>query len=142
MIVTVRSQHYQLTPSLKQFALENLYEPLLRVWRRSGDDARLTVELRDLRGGERQGFDKECRCLFTVPRGPRLVITEVTEDMRTSIHQARKRLLRRVRQHAQERRTTGRHDRKHFLAEVADGGLIGSRFARSEDVRGARETLR
>jgi ribosome-associated translation inhibitor RaiA len=141
MIVTVRSQHYQLTPSLKQFALENLYEPLLRIWRRTDDDARLTIELRELRGGDKQGLDKECRCLFAVPRGPKLVITEVTEDMRTSIHQARKRLLRRVRQQAEEKLTTERHDRKHYLAATADGGLIGSRYARGEDVRGARETL-
>jgi ribosome-associated translation inhibitor RaiA len=141
MIVTVRSQHYQLTPSLKQYALENLSEPLQRIWHRTSDDARLTIELREVRGGERQGIDKECRCLFAVPHGPQLVITEVTDDMRTSIHQARKRLLRRVRQHAESRFTTERHDRKHFLARTAEGNLIGSRYAKSEDVRGARETI-
>lgn len=142
MVVTVHSQHFTVTPSIRQFVVDNLQEPLERVWPRAGADTQLDVELREVRGGNRQGPDKECRCILYMPRGPRFVITEVTEDMRKSIHQARKRLMRRVRQYVGHKVNGARHHRKHYLADMVSTELQTMRYPRSEDVRGARETLR
>jgi ribosome-associated translation inhibitor RaiA len=107
---TIHSQHFVLTASLRAFVEENLREPLERIW--EGRGTSLEIFLRDVRGGDKQGLDKECRCVFSLPRGPPFVITEVTEDMRTSIHQARKRLLRRVRQYIGQKVRGARHARR------------------------------
>jgi ribosome-associated translation inhibitor RaiA len=139
MLVKVHSQHFDLTPAIKQFALENLREPLEQIWMKEG--ASLNIELRDLRGGDKQGIDKECRCLFSIPNGPTLVITEVTEDMRKSIHQVRKRLMRRARQHIELKVQGPRKSRKFQVFEGADKGVAG-RWPRSQDLLGGREVTR
>lgn len=139
MVVTVHSQQFTLTPELKRFALENLHQPLARIWDREG--AQLDIMLRDLRG-TKGGVDKECRCILYIPNGTKLVITEVTDDMRTSIHQARRRLMRRARQYVGHKLVGDRRPRKYFLARAVNDGMIESpaRVARSQDARGGRET--
>lgn len=140
MVVTIHTQHFQLTPALRRFALENLQEPLERIWDKQG--AHLDIHLRDLRG-TKGGVDKECRCiLHTGAAGSKVVITEVTEDMRKSIHQARKRLMRRARQLSQ-RLDGPRWPRKQYAAKAIQTGLVRNptRIVRSEAVHGGRETL-
>jgi len=132
MVVTVHSQHFLMTPSIKQFALENLQQPLEQIWRRGGTE--LDIHLRDLRGGDKQGLDKECRCVFYTPSGPKLVITEVTEDMRKSIHQVRRRLMRRVRQQVSHRLDENRRHRKHYFADMANNPP-------GDESRGASRTM-
>lgn len=138
MVVTIHTQHYDLTPEVKRFALENLHDPVARIWDREG--SQLEIMLRDLRG-TKGGVDKECRAILYMPQGRKIVITEVAEDMRTAIHQARKRLMRRVRQFAGERITSARKPKKYFLAKVINAGRFNdpTRIAASEEVRGARE---
>ncbi len=116
MRVTIHTQHYDLTPAIKRFVQENLVEPLEAIWAKDG--ALLEVYLRDLRGGDKAGIDQECRCTLTLPAGPKLVITEVTEEMRRSIHQSRRRLLRRVRSYVGHKRLGGRRPRKYFFARM------------------------
>lgn len=94
MNVNIHGVHFDLTPGLRRFIMENLYEPLLKIWNSEATD--LDVYLRDLHG-PKGGVDKECRCVLHVPMGPQIVITEITTDMRMSIHQAKKRLVRRAR---------------------------------------------
>lgn len=139
MVVTIHTQHYDLTPEVKRFALENLHEPLTRIWDREG--SQLEIMLRDLRG-TKGGVDKECRCILYMPQGRKIVITEVTEDMRTSIHQCRKRLMRRARQFVGQRITSARNPKKYFIAKVINAGRFRdpTRIAASEEVRGGRET--
>jgi ribosome-associated translation inhibitor RaiA len=116
MRVTIHTQHFTLTPALKRYIDENLTQPLEAIWSKEG--ALLEVYLRDLRGGDKAGVDQECRCTLTLPAGPKLVITEVTPEMRTSIHQSRRRLLRRVRSHVGQRQGAGRRPRKYFFARM------------------------
>lgn len=137
MRATISSQGYELTPALKRYTLENLRDSLERIWDKDG--SQLEIHLRDLRG-PKGGIDKECRVIFHMAAGPKLVITEVTEDMRKSIHQARRRLLRRARKHIEERTQNARRHRKHYLADVLPKDLIGRRMPRSRDVPHARET--
>lgn len=137
MHVTVHTQHYKLSPSIERFALENLQEPLERIWDRDG--SALEIHLRDLRG-TKGGLDKECRAVFQMSAGPKLVITEVTEDMRKSIHQVRKRLMRRTRRYIGQRTDESRRHRKHFFAKILPGDLVGRRMLASADVPRARET--
>lgn len=135
MVVTLNAQHFELTPAIRQFALANLQEPIESFWDKQG--AQLEIHLRDLRG-TKGGIDKECRCILYVPGGRKVVITEVTEDMRKSIHQARKRLVYRMRQYVGQRIQGPRHPTKYYLADMADKELVGP-LARSEDVHGASE---
>ncbi len=128
MNVTVHSQHFDLAPAIKHFALENLRDPLQAVWRKEG--VSLEIFLRDLRG-PKGGLDKECRATLTVPSGPTLVITEVTEDMRKSIHQARKRLMRRARAYLGRRVRPPRRPRKYFFAKLANAELVDGRIRRA-----------
>ncbi len=116
MLLSLHSQQFTLTPSIRDFVVENLQEPLEHIWSRAGGE--LDVHLRDLRGGDKQGVDKECRAVFYMPRGPQFVITEITEDMRTSIHQARKRLARRIRQYVEQRFLGARHTHGHRRVQV------------------------
>lgn len=138
MILTVHSQHFRLTDSTRQYVADSLLHPLEAVWDKQGTE--LDVSLRDLRGGDKQGLDKECRCVARLAGGPTFVITEISENMWKSIHLARKRLLRRARQYREHRQDDGRHHRKHFLADVADTKLF-RRYPRSEQVHGAQETI-
>jgi ribosome-associated translation inhibitor RaiA len=137
MLLTVHSQHFQLTPSTHRYVVENLQQPLERAWVKDG--SQLHVSLRDLRGGDKQGIDKECRCVLALSGGPQLVITEISENMWKSIHLARKRLLRQVRQFRGRVETGSRHHRKHFLADVVNTELF-VRYPRSEEVPQSRET--
>lgn len=137
MDFTIHSQHFDVTPPLRRFAAENLHDPLAGIWGRGG--AHLEVYLRDLRGAK-GGLDQECRCTFTMPNGPKLVITEVTEDMRKSIHQARKRLMRRTRAYLGHK-IRGRRPDKYGIPRDTDPSLL-DRLPRSDEVRGARETAR
>jgi ribosome-associated translation inhibitor RaiA len=121
MVVTIHAQHLAVTPAIKAFVAEHLQEPIERLWR--GQDAELDIFLRDTRGGDKQGLDKECRCVFYMPRGRRFVITEVTEDIRRSIQQSRARLMRRMRQYVERRVNGTRRERKHHFADVANGSL-------------------
>jgi ribosome-associated translation inhibitor RaiA len=130
VLTTVHAQHFTLTPAIKQFAIENLQEPLEQIWTKRG--AQLDIELRDIRGGDKQGEDKQCRCIFYMPNGPKLVITEVTEDMRKSIHQARKRLMRRVRQYVLQKIEGPRHPMKYFVAKVSNQELPDRYLSASE----------
>lgn len=138
MVVTIHSQHYDLTPEVKQFALENLHDPLTRIWDREG--SQLEIYLRDLRG-TKGGVDKECRCILYMPQDTKIVITEVAEDMRTAIHQARKRLMRRARKHITQRVTEERRPKKYYVAKIinADRFANPTRIATSQEVPG-RET--
>jgi hypothetical protein len=61
--------------------------------------------------------------------------------MRTSIHQARRRLMRRLRAHQTRRNATERRPRKQYLARTVDTELV-TRARRAEDVRGTRESHR
>jgi len=115
MRVQVHAHQYELTPAVKRFVAENLQEPLDAIWQKDG--AHLEVFLSDLRG-TKGGVDQECRCTFRIPNGRQLVITEVTSDMRTSIHQCRKRLLRRVRAYVGRKVVGPRRPRKYFLARL------------------------
>jgi len=120
---TIHGQHFELNKSIKHFAQETLYEPLSRIYRKAG--AQLDVELRDLRGGMKEGVDKECRAILRIPNGPQFVITEVTDEMRKSIYQAKKRLLRRVRSFAEQRQQGARRPARFSAASHAgDGGLM------------------
>ena len=116
MQVSIHAHQVTLSPSLKRFVQEQLVEPLQRIW--DPESARLEVHLNDLRGGDKAGVDQECRCTLRMPDGPQLVITEVTEEMRRSIHQARRRLLRRVRGWVGRRSLAVRRPRKQFLARM------------------------
>lgn len=118
MQVTVHAQQFELTEGVRRFALETIYDPLVRIFDKQGSN--LDIELRDLRG-PKGGIDKECRAVLVMAGGPKFVITEVTEDMRKSIHQVRKRLLRRVRAYVTQRIDTSRRHRRHYLADVALG---------------------
>jgi len=140
MVVLVHSQHFQMTPAIRQFAIENLSEPLQQIWNRK-EGAELDIELRDLRGGDKQGEDKQCRCIFRIPNGPQLVITEVTEDMRKSIHQVRKRLMRRARQYITQKIEGPRRPRKYYMAEMVDAHT-SRRFPRSKQIHGGAEVSR
>src|SRR4051812_36006310 len=100
MTVTLHGVHYTLTPGIRRFAMEHLYEPIRRTWDREA--ASLDVFLADLHGTKR-GEDQACRCVLRVPHGPQIVITEQTDDMRTSIHQARKRLANRLRNYRENK---------------------------------------
>jgi hypothetical protein len=135
MVVTVHSQHYDLTGPVKRFAIENLADPLEQIWRKEG--SALEIYLRDLRG-TKGGLDMECRVIFYIPNGPKLVITEVTEDMRKSIHQARKRLMRRARAYIGDKIYGARKPRKYFIAKLQNTELVDGRFRRSAVV-GAEE---
>jgi putative sigma-54 modulation protein len=132
MQVTIHTQHFDLTPGIRQFAIDNLREPLERIWDKEGTT--LEVILRDLRG-TKGGLDKECRCILYFPAGPKLVITELTEDMRKSIHQCRKRLLRRTRQYITHKLQGNRYPRKYFAAQLNSGELV-DRAHRSEEAHG------
>lgn len=110
MEVNIHGVHYELTPGIRDYALAHLRDPLKDMW--NGRAAALDIYLNDLHG-PKGGLDKECRCVLHVPRGPSIVITEVTEDMRTSIHQARKRLLRRMRQYIAQKVEAPRRLRLH-----------------------------
>ena len=135
MRATVSGHQYELTPTIKRFALENLRDPLERIWDKDG--SQLEIHLNDLRGSK-GGVDKECRVVFRMAAGPRLVITEVTNDMRASIHQARKRLMRRARKYVEERQSFSRRHRKHYLADVTPKDLV-KEMPRARDVPHARE---
>lgn len=139
MEFTLHTQHYELTPAIRRFATENLQLPVAKIWPKQG--LGLEVYLRDVRGGTKSGLDQECRCTLHIPLGPKLVITELTDDMRTSIHQARRRLLRRLRAYLARKSVNERRPRKQYFARTADTGLY-TRPRRSEEVKGARETWR
>jgi ribosome-associated translation inhibitor RaiA len=115
MRVTVHAHQYELTPAIKRYVADNLQEPLEGIWQKDG--SHLEVFLTDLRGAK-GGLDQECRCTFRITGGRQLVITEVTEDMRTSIHQCRRRLLRRVRAYVGRKLVGPRRPRKYFLAKL------------------------
>lgn len=135
MQTSISAQGFELTEAIKAFALENIEDSLSRIWSKSG--SLLEIHLSDLRG-PKGGLDQECRVIFYMPGGPKFVITEVTEDMRKSIHQARKRLLRRVRKFNSARTDGARRHRKHFLADVTPKGLV-TRPPKSRDVPNAHE---
>jgi len=116
MQVSIHAQHVALTPALQRYLESELVRPLRRIW--DPESARLEVHLRDLRGGDKAGVDQECLCTLRMPDGPQLVITEVTEDMRRSIHEARRRLLRRVRAWVGQRNLSQRRPRKQFFARL------------------------
>lgn len=138
MVVTIHAHNYDLSPEVKQFAMENLYEPLLRIWDKQGST--LEINLRDLRG-TKGGIGQECRCILYMPQDRKIVITEITEDMRTSIHQARKRLLRRARKVLSQRVTQERRPKKYYVAKIVNEGRFRdpTRIPASEEVPG-RET--
>ena len=138
VLTTVHSQHFNMTPAIKQYALATLQEPLEQIWTKRG--AQLDIELRDIRGGDKQGEDKQCRCIFYIPNGPKLVITEVTDDMRKSIHQARKRLMRRVRQYVTQKIEGPRRPQKYYLASVSSKELA-TKFPTSEEIHGGSERM-
>ena len=116
MQVSIHAHQVALSPGLSRYLQEQLVEPLQRIW--NPESARLEVHLSDLRGGDKAGIDQECRCTLRMPDGPQLVITEVSEEMRRSIHQARRRLLRRVRGWLSRRSLAQRRPRKQFLARM------------------------
>lgn len=138
MVVTIHAQNYDLSPEVKEFAMEHLYEPLIRIWDKQG--SQLEINLRDLRG-TKGGIGQECRCILYMPQDKKIVITEITNDMRTSIHQARARLLRRARKVLSQRITEERRPKKYFLAKIVNEGRFRdpTRTATSEEVPG-RET--
>lgn len=135
MRATISGHQYALTPAIKRYALENLRDPLEVIWNKEG--SLLEIHLSDLRG-PKAGLDKECRVILQMAAGPKLVITEVTEDMRASIHNARKRLLRRARKYSNQRMDVSRRHRKHYLADVTPKELV-TRMPRSRDVPHSRE---
>lgn len=137
MQLSIHTRHYELTPAIKRYVIETLQEPVEGIWQKDG--ARLEVYLSDIRGGTKSGLDQECRCTLHVPLGPRLVITEISDDMRTSIHLARRRLMRRLRAYISRRTVTARRPRKQYFARTADTQLA-TRPVRSEEIRGGRET--
>ena len=116
MQVTIHAPNVARTPGIERYVEEQLVEPLRRIW--DPESARLEVHLRDIRGGDKAGIDQECRCILRMPDGPQLVITEVSEEMRRSIHLARRRLLRRVRAWVGQRTLTRRRPRKQFFARL------------------------
>lgn len=138
MQVTISSQHLRLTTDLKQFALDHLYEPLRKIWRKEG--ALLEIHMRDLRG-PKGGLDKECRAVFYIPGGGKLVISELTEDIRKSIHQASKRLMRRARQYIGHKVRPPRRPHKYYLADLAEDRLFTGRYPKGKAVRSAQETM-
>jgi ribosome-associated translation inhibitor RaiA len=138
MQVTVSSQHIRLTNDLKRFAMEHLYEPLRRIWRKEG--ALLEIHLRDLHGPKR-GIDQECRAVLYIPGGGKLVITEITDDIRKSVHQASKRLMRRARQYIGHKVQAPRHPHKYYLARLAEDRLFTGDYPTSEQTPSAQETM-
>lgn len=135
MQATISGHQFELTPAIKRFALENLRDSVEKIWDKNGSV--LEIHLSDLRG-PKGGLDQECRAILQMPDGPKLVITEVTEDMRKSIHQARKRLLRRVRKHVSQRADLARRPRKQYIAKVVPKELI-TRLPKSGDVPNSHE---
>lgn len=138
MQATISGHQFDLTPAIKKFVLENLRDTIERIWDKNGSV--LEVHLSDLRG-PKGGVDQECRAILQMPDGPKLVITEVTTDMRTSIHQVRKRLLRRVRKHLSQRTDLARRPRKQYIAKVVPKDLI-TRMPKARDVPNAHEVSR
>lgn len=135
MQATISGHQFTLTPAIKKYALENLRDPIEKIWNKNGSV--LEIHLSDLRG-PKGGIDQECRAILQMPDGPKLVITEVTDDIRTSIHQCRKRLLRRVRKHLSQRTDLGRRPRKQFLAKNAPNEML-TRYPKSQDVPNSHE---
>lgn len=138
MQATISGHQFDLTPAIKTFALENLRDSIEKIWNKNGSV--LEIHLSDLRG-PKGGVDQECRAILQMPDGPKLVITEITTDMRTSIHQARKRLLRRVRKHLSQRTDLSRRPRKQFIAKVVPKELV-TRLPKARDVPHSHEMHR
>lgn len=135
MQTTVSGHQYPLTPSIKRFVLEHVRDPLERIWDKDG--SQLEIHLSDLHG-PKGGLDRECRVIFRMAAGPKFVITEVTDDMRASIHNAGKRLLRRARKYRSQRTDVARRHRKHFIADMSSKELL-TRLPRARSVPHAHE---
>jgi putative sigma-54 modulation protein len=135
MTVTVHAVQFDMTPGLKKFVLETLYEPLKQIWKKDGTE--LEIHLKDLRG-TKGGLDKECRCILYMPNGPKIVITEITDEMRKSVHLCRKRLMRRARKYLEHKVEGPRRPTKLYSNDLAVKTLV-RRAAKSNEIHSGNE---